>query len=72
MENSPAVPQKANTELLRNPAGPLLDTDPERLKAGACTDTSTPVPKGSITHCSQKGETTPMSINRLGDKQNVV
>ena len=53
--------KKLNTELLRNPAIPLVGMYPKELKEGAQTDTN---PEGSIIYSSQKVETTQMSINR--------
>lgn len=53
--------KKLNTELLHNPAIPLVGMYPKELKEGAQTDTN---PEGSIIYSSQKVETTQMSINR--------
>ena len=53
--------KKLNTELLHNPAIPLVGMYTKELKEGAQTDTN---PEGSIIYSSQKVETTQMSINR--------
>ena len=38
MENSMAIPQKATTELPKNPVSPLLHIYPKELKTGTQTD----------------------------------
>ena len=43
--------KKLNTELLRNPAIPLVGMYPKELKEGAQTDTN---PEGSIIYSSQE------------------
>ena len=53
--------KKLNTELLCDPAIPLVGMHPKELKGGAQTDTNT---DSSIIYNSQKVETTQMSISR--------
>ena len=69
MDDSVVVPQNVKHRIICDPATPLLDIYPRKLKSGIQTYTCNTNIHSSIIYNSQRVETTQVSINRRMDKQ---